>query len=139
MTNPLFPCGGYKASHPWYYVLGGSVPRIKQMQSYALSLERLGYLEEDILAAHALPEPRRSNKLKEIRASVVQTLCSDISRYREVARELHKLRVQAEAVDAQLSCKEVHSSMSLKFCHILNEFAHLNLLDSLPKQLDLFG
>ena len=139
MTKPLSPCGGYSAGHPWYYVLGGTVPRIKQIQADALSLKRCGYLAEDIQTAHALPEPQRSNKLKGIRASVKQTLRSDISRYREVARELHKLRAREEAADAQPSCQSVHTSMSLKFCHIMNDFAHLNLLDSLPKQLDLFG
>ena len=115
------------------------MPRIKQIQADALSLKRCGYLAEDIQTAHALPEPQRSNKLKGIRASVKQTLRSDISRYREVARELHKLRAREEAADAQPSCQSVHTSMSLKFCHIMNDFAHLNLLDSLPKQLDLFG
>lgn len=139
MTKPLSPCGGYRAGHPWYYVLGGTVPRIKQIQADALNLERRGYLARDIQAAHALPEPQRSCKLKGIRASVVQTLRSDISRYREVARELHKLRSQEKAADAQPSCQSVHTSISLKFCHIKNDFAHLNMLDVLPKQLDLFG
>lgn len=139
MTQPLLLCGGYSAGHPWYYVLDGDIPRLKQIRAYALEREYRGYLAEEIDQAHLKPEPKRSQSLFKIRSNVLHSLRADISRYREVARDLRRLPEACEQAEQTQRCNDVHTSMSLKFCHIMNGFAHLSTLDALPKQLDLFG
>lgn len=140
MTKSLFPCGGYSADHPWYYVLGGDIPSLKQIRAYTLERGCRGYLADEISQAHLKPEPKRSQCLDKIRSSVLRSLRADISRYQEVAQDLRRLLRGACAQAEQTPhCEDVHTSMSLKFCHIMNGFAHLNTLDALPKQLDLFG
>lgn len=139
MINSLSLRSGYSAGHPWCYVLGGDIPSLKQIRAYTLERGCRGYLAEEIDQAHMKSEPKRSQSLSKIRLSVLHSLRADISRYREVARDLRSLREACEQAEQTPRCKDIHTSMSLKFCHIMNGFAHLHTLDALPKQLDLFG
>ncbi|MBB4022540.1 MULTISPECIES: hypothetical protein [Actibacterium] len=130
--------GGYAPGHPWYYLLGGDILPPKAIRIEARLAEYKGYRQEEILNAAAKPEPQRSKFLHKIRAEVQQSLKDNISRYREVARELHTYR-RSHSREPTPNCSEsVHMSMSLKYAHIYNDFAHLDLLDSLPQQASLF-
>jgi len=63
----------------------------------------------------------------------------DLSIYREVVRELRKEREQNPPQEPFQCCNDVHTAMSLKFSHIINDFAHLVYLDDLlSRQADLF-
>ena len=129
---------GYRPGHPWYYLLGGEVSPPKVIRFEARLAEYKGYRQEEILSAAGKPEPQRTKLLNKIRDDVRHSLSANTSRYREVARELHAYR-RAHAGEPLPSCSEsVHTSMSLKYAHIYNDFAHLDLLDSLPQQASLF-
>ncbi|ETW11288.1 hypothetical protein ATO8_17510 [Roseivivax marinus] len=129
---------GYRPGHPWYYLLGGEVLPPKVIRLEARLAEYKGYRQEEILSAARRPEPQRTRLLNKIRDEVSQSLKANISRYREVARELHAYR-NAHAGEPILNCSEaVHTAMSLKYAHIYNDFGHLELLDTLPRQIDLF-
>ena len=64
---------------------------------------------------------------------------ADIARYRELARALNNERKGEADAAAKAFCSNVCVSMSLKYAHIYNGFAHLDVLDALPRQGDLFG
>ena len=139
MTQTLALHCGYNASHPWYYLLGGAVPTLKQIRSCAEVKSYRGYLANEIDAAHAKQEPKRSAALRKIKAEVVDDLNKDISCYREVVCKLRAYQRARQFDDNQIVCAEIHTSMGLKFAHIFNGFAHLKALDDLPnQQMELF-
>lgn len=130
---------GYSAGHPWYYFLGGAVPKLKDIKEAVYAGGYEGYLADDIKAIAKKPEPQRSRAIREMRQNLIDNLRRDISMYRRCVRKLRQHRAtNTKAVEA--SCAEVHTSMSLKHNHIYNGFANLKTLDVLPEQqLDLFG
>ncbi len=145
MTNQLFTTSepyeheGYNPGHPWYYFLGGRPKRPKEILEATRLSEYQGYAKEDIKAADALPEPRRSQKLRSLREKFEADLQRDISRYRECARELRKTEWDQPTNGQVTSCGEIHTALSLKHNHMVNNFAHLITLDKLlSKQMDLF-
>ena len=69
---------------------------------------------------------------------VRQSLKTNVSIYRKVVRELHAYRKAHASEPLPNICAPVHTSMGLKLSHIYNDFGHLELLDSLPQQVDLF-
>ena len=133
---------GYKPSHPWYYYLGGSRLTLKEIRAYAayrVNDYPFELMAEDTLAANTREEPRRSEDLRNIRDKIEQELKRDISRYREVVRDLHFKRKHHPDTEPFRCCNDVHTSMSLKFAHLYNRFSqwdHVNRL--LSKQPDLF-
>ncbi len=128
-------CGGYHAGHPWYYLLGGAVPTLKQIRSEAAGSGYRGYMAEDIDNAAKRAEPKRSETLRKIRVKVLNDLRNDISRYRQVTFKLHAhRRISAICEEEVISCDDIHTAMSLKHAHIYNGFAHLHTLDRLPEQ-----
>jgi len=131
---------GYSAGHPWYYVTGGRRLSIKEIQASVIASGYRGYMAHDIDKADQLNEPKRSGKLRSIRKEAKEALIFDISRYREVARDLVRRRgAGLDDVD-ELECADVHMSMSLKHNHIYNQLAHLLVIDELlSQQGDLFG
>ncbi|AQQ04124.1 hypothetical protein B0E33_11420 [Roseibium algicola] len=131
-------CGGYCAGHPWYYLLGGKRPTLKQIWAYAQRFERRGYRAEEIDAAHRLPEPKRTQVLSKIRAEIMDGLHRDMSGYPRAVRNLSAYRKTRQPDTSPRICDDVHVAMSLKFSHLLNDFIHLQKLDSIPSQLDLF-
>ncbi|VVT28133.1 hypothetical protein [Hoeflea sp. EC-HK425] len=138
-TTPLTH-GGYQAGHPWYYYLGGRIPRLKEIRDAVIQSGYRGYMAERIDTLEALPEPRRSEKLRTLRDDVRAELYRDIRRYRVVARALRSYRHEQATTSPGHSCDDVHTAMSLKYAHIYNGLAHLHVLDALlGKQPDLFA
>lgn len=123
----------YNKGHPWYYVLGGKIPTLKEIKQDAEISSYNGYRAEDIKKCS-----QNNSKLKLLREQVRESLKNDISRYRQVALELHKYRKTTTEICDPI-CKDVHVNMSLKYNHIFNEFAHLKYIRrSLSYQPDLF-
>nr|WP_321526322.1 hypothetical protein [uncultured Cohaesibacter sp.] len=86
-----------------------------------------------------MTEPKRTTRLKQLRAKVLYNLQGDISCYREVVRELRQYRVQHTGEKLDFASDSIHTAMSLKFNHLHNHFAALMKIDSAPSQMDLFG
>ncbi len=128
---------GYSAGHPWYYLLGGDIPNIKGIRTCAIAGEYRGCLARLIHEADYKAEPKRTEALKFLRNGILDDLRVDVSRYRECVHELRKWRTKQDAT-AKPECGSVHTAISLKFNHILNDFANLRTLDGLPKQGNLF-
>lgn len=130
--------GEYRPGHPWYYVLGGEVLRPRAILEHVKARGYRGYLSRDIDEADNMREPKRSQRLRAMREAASASLRANISRYREMARELHKERA-GTSLSPKPICSELHSSVSLKHNHVFNDFAHLCELDRLiSKQGDLF-
>jgi hypothetical protein len=131
---------GYPVGHCWYYLLGGKVLSPKQIRQKTLDSGYQGYAAEDIAQADQKAEPKRSDALRQLRAKFAADLKQDISRYRECALALHRFR-KANPLTGKPDCAEdVHVSMSLKYAHMTNNFAHLATIDNLlSRQRDLFG
>ncbi len=78
--------------HPWYYLRGGRVPPPKLILADALVHNYRGYMADTIEAVANKQEPQRSEKLRQIKAEVLEELSKDITRYRECARDLRDYR-----------------------------------------------
>jgi len=129
---------GYSAGHPWYYFLGGAVPKLKDIRASVVADGYEGYLVADIKAIGRKSEPQRTRAINAMRVKLVDDLTRDISVYRRCVRELRRYRFEHPEPNGA-SCDEIHTSMSLKFNHIYNGFANLKTLEALPEhQLDLF-
>lgn len=136
---PLEHCG-YSLGHPWYYLLGGRVLTPKQILEHVKHGGYQGYARDDIAAADAKPEPRRSSALRGYRDRFTDDLRRDLSVYRREVRELNRYRETQDFDVIPTSCDGIHTAMSLKTAHLINNFAHLIYLDELlSKQGELFG
>lgn len=134
MTN------GYTEGHPWYYRLGGPVPRPSQIREDARASGYRGWRERYILQMAALPEPQRSIQLRNLREEVLGEYRRDISGYRVCANALRRHRQGLPPKRQRPAWEDVHTDMGLKYCHLFNDFAHLCWLDDLlARQADLFG
>lgn len=132
--------GGYCPGHPWYYLLGGKPLSLKCIRENVRASDYRGYLADKIAAIDLKPEPARSDALRTLKLETLNSLRTDISRYREVVRALHRQRESGEDMAAIAYCSDVYVSLSLKHNHIYNDFGHLILLDDLlNRQGDLFG
>lgn len=129
---------GYGAGHPWYYFLGGRVPKLKDIKNSVHSDGYEGYLADEIKALGRKHEPQRTRAINAMRSKLIDDLRRDISIYRRCVRELRQYR-QEHPERKCATCAEIHTSMSLKHNHIYNGFANLRTLKMLPEQqLDLF-
>lgn len=140
MTNHSHPnhCG-YNAGHPWYYLLGGAVLLPKQIREAVRYSGYQGYLSEEIEAADRKSEPHRSQSLRRLRARAITELKRDISGYRRCALDLNCYREENPMAERPTCCAEIHTSISLKHNHLVNDFAHLITIDTmLSVQSDLF-
>lgn len=130
----------YKLGHPWYYYRGGRIPTLKQILSRVKAERYQGYRISDILKADRKPEPKRSEALRKLQAEELRLIRHDISRYQELARLLHRSREAQGFTVAGYLCDNIHTSISLKYNHLFNRFAHLTVLkDLLSRQPDLFS
>lgn len=130
----------YSCGHPWFYVLGGAIQSPKAIIAAIKRRGYKGYREDEILSADNKPEPQRSEALRRLKENALKNIRSDMSRYREVARELSHLRRSTSTADIEPICHSVHTNMSLKYCHLFNHFAHLIWLEELLSvQSDLFA
>jgi hypothetical protein len=137
ITNPS---RAYGAGHPWYYLLGGAVLTPKQIKANVIRSGYKGYLGEEIAATDRKPEPQRSQALKKFRARAMEELKRDISGYRRRALELHRYRAANPIPESPACCADIHTNISLKHNHLVNDFAHLITIDALLEvQGDLFG
>lgn len=139
-SDTLHSIGGYLPGHPWFYHLGGRPLTLKQIRESVRRSGYRGYKAGDIAAIGRKAEPQRSAELRRLRAHVLAELNDDISRYREVVRDLRRYR-ESRAQDCTAACcNDVHVAASLKHNHLYNDFGHLILLDDLlTRQGDLFG
>lgn len=130
---------GYCPGHPWFYFLGGRPRRPKEILEATRQSGYEGYAREDIKSADAMAEPKRSERLRAQRSKFVADLKADISRYRECVRELRQMDWNVPDGKTVVSCGDIHTSLSLKHNHLVNDFGHLIWLDALlEKQRDLF-
>ena len=128
----------YDTGHCWYYKLGGKRLSLKAIRETAIQSGYRGYMADRIDKADSMFEPKRSVKLREIRAKVLRDLNADIVRYRDCARQLTAHRNIHRQIDYNC-CAEIFVSISLKHNHLYNDFAHLHTLDKLlNRQPDLF-
>lgn len=138
--KPLLKHCGYSAGHPWYYVLGGDIPTLKQIQAQVIASGYRGYLAEDLRQIDSMSEPKRSEKLRNWQSVFRKDLKEDISQYRKMVRDLRQDCIDHVEQEKPTDCRDIHVSMSLKNSHLSNDFAHLHFLDELlGKQLDLFA
>ena len=129
---------GYSPGHPWYYVLGGDWLRPKQILENVRRSGYGGYLMDELQTANGLAEPRRSEKLRLYRERFISELRRDLSGYRNSIRKLREHHQLTEIL-SEPKYADIHTSVSLKHNHLVNDFAHLIMLDELiPEQLDLF-
>lgn len=127
----------YNTGHPWYYVLGGRVLTLHEIRDDAIADGQAGYLQWDIEKADGLTEPKRSSALRKLREKARVNLARDISRYREVVRELCAHRKSTAGQEPAFA--DIHMAIGLKHSHLSNEFANLHVLDELlSQQRDLF-
>lgn len=130
----------YDAGHPWYYLLGGYIPKPKEVLEQLKKSNYQGYMQNDIAAANDKTEPQRSEALRNIREKVLADFHNDLSRYRKFACELRQQRNQGTDMEERPICSDIYTSISLKYCHLYNDLAHLKYLDELLAfQGDLFG
>lgn len=131
---------GYNPGHPWYYKLGGAVHKPKAILAAVKDSEYQGYKLDEIKLADNRREPERSSSLRILRETSLRDLHADLKRYRELACKLCDYRLMDETEqEMQPICSDIHMSMSLKYNHLYNDFAHLVTIDDLLlRQLDLF-
>ncbi len=113
----------------------------KAILAAAKKIEYQGYKRDDINQADNRQEPERSSSLRSLRLSALNDLQADLRTYRELARDLRDFRkMDIAEQEVQPICSDIHMSMSLKYNHLYNDFAHLVFIDELLSlQLDLFG
>ncbi|WP_339635772.1 hypothetical protein [uncultured Sneathiella sp.] len=130
----------YNCGHPWYYLLGGAVQSPKAILAEAERRDFKGYREEEIRAADRKSEPQRSEALRELKEQALHDIRSDLVSYRKAARQLSVLRREVEENDNPSKCLSVHTSLSLKYCHLLHHLSHRVWIDELlAYQNDLFA
>ena len=131
---------GYQPGHPWYYKIGGAVPKPKAILAAVKTSGYQGCKRDYISLADNRHEPARSSDLRLLRLSVLNDFQAHLRLYREYARKLRDYRQMGTAEqEAQPICSDIHTSMSLKYNHLYNDFAHLVFIDELlSKQMDLF-
>jgi len=134
----------YEPSHPWYYKLGGTVHKPKAILNSVKDSKYQGYRYDDINRADDRAEPQRSSDLRLLRQEALNDLRSNLAIYRNRVcelREYHLLDVEGQqAHDDKSFCSDINLDMSLKYCHLYNDFAHLVFIDNLLSiQADLFA
>lgn len=134
----------YNPSHPWYYRLDGVVHKPKAILASAIKNKYQGYKRDDINQADDRAEPERSSSLRLLRQEALNDFRSNLAIYRKYACELREYRLLDEAGqkahDEKSFCSDIHLNMSLKYCHLYNDLAHLYLIDELLSyQADLFA
>ncbi|EFO34061.1 hypothetical protein TRICHSKD4_0550 [Roseibium sp. TrichSKD4] len=120
-------------------MLGGDIPRPRQILNLVRLGDYRGYAEADINEADNRSEPKRSAELRKFQKKFTADLKRDLAIYRKVVRKLREEREQNPPREPLQRCEDIHTAMSLKFSHLVNDFAHLVYLDELlTRQGDLF-
>ncbi len=130
----------YSSGHPWYYLLGGKILPPRKILQDAIACKYQGYARDDIAAIHKKSEPVRSESLRKLKAKFYADYKQDLSRYRQLACQLHKERKAGLDNPENPTCRDIHTNISLKHNHLFNNLAHLHYIDELLSfQTDLFG
>jgi hypothetical protein len=130
----------YKPGHPWYFRHGGRIPFPREILESVKESGYEGYNPEGIKRADNLPEPKRSETLRQLREAEVTIYKRDLARYRSLAFRLKMARKNGTPIDGESINDDVCLNLSLKFSHLFNDLAHLVLIEErLSQQLDLFG
>ncbi|GAB1260737.1 hypothetical protein [Aurantivibrio plasticivorans] len=133
----------YSPGHPWYYKLGGRVLNPAAIMEEVKRNNYCSYKSNDIAKADSMVEPKRSAKLRAIKAEHVEKLAYDLERYRELVQELRELRKAQGDVDLSGDCRDLYVNLSLKHNHIYSDMSVLLYADTLlckpAAQMDLFG
>tara|TARA_R110002110_G_scaffold233757_3_gene449496 strand:+ start:16722 stop:17177 length:456 start_codon:yes stop_codon:yes gene_type:complete len=138
-TTENYKHRGYCPGHPWFYFLGGRPRRPREILEATRQSGYQGYACEDIKAADTMAEPKRSERLRALRAKFAADLKIDIRRYRACVRELRQTDWRLPEGKTIIACGGIHTALSLKHNHLVNDFGHLIWLDALlEKQRDLF-
>lgn len=112
----------------------------KQIKANVIRSGYKGYLGDDIAAADRMSEPQRSQALRSLRARGMEEFKRDIGGYRRRALDLHRYRATNPLPERPTCCADVHTNISLKHNHLINDFAHIITIDEmLSVQTDLFG
>lgn len=139
-TSEAYEHRGYCPGHPWYYFLGGRPHRPREILEATRQCGYQGYARDDIKAADAMAEPKRSATLRALQTKFRADLKQDLSKYRAYVRNLRLYRLKHGNKPEGRVCDGVHVAMSLKHSHMVNNFGHLIFLDELlSKQRDLFA
>ncbi len=135
MTAPSL---SYTPGHPWYYVLGGEPLALEEIKQRAIASGYQGYCFDRIEKADRLAEPKRSQVLRQMRAGFMEQLEKNTSQYQECMATLKVYHENTRAHD-QPACADVHTSISLKYNHLYNDYAILHQLEErVSCQRDLF-
>ncbi len=123
---------------------GGTVHKSKAILNATRDNKFQGYNRENINKADDSAEPQRSASLRLLRQEALRNLRSNLAIYRKYACELREYRLLDDAGkkahDEKSFCSDIHTNMSLKYCHLYNDFPHLYLMDDLLSfQADLFA
>lgn len=132
----------YSPGHPWYYKLGGRVLNPSAIMEEVKQNNYRSYMADDITKAGNMAEPRRSQKLREIKSQHVERLAQDLEIYRKYVHQLRELRKVQGEIDSSDHCLDLYMSLSFKHNHIYNDMAVLLYADTLlckSLQMDLFG
>ncbi|MGI1678096.1 MAG: hypothetical protein K6L75_05145 [Cellvibrionaceae bacterium] len=133
----------YSPGHPWYYKLGGRVLNPAAIMEEVKQENYRSYMADDITKAGNMAEPKRSQKLRDIKTQHVEELAQDLEIYRKYVHQLRELRTVQGEVDSSDGCLDLYMSLSLKHNHIYNDMAVLLYADTLlckpTAQMDLFG
>jgi len=130
----------YSSGHPWYYILGGKILSPRCILQDAVAYDYKGYARDDIAAIDKKSEPARSEELRKLKAKFYADYKQDLSRYRQLAFQLHQERKAGLDASENHVCRDIHTNISLKHNHLFNNLAHLHYIDDLLSfQGDLFG
>lgn len=136
----LQPHEGYDFTHPWYYYLGGPIPKLSQIKNDVECSKQSYSPLLDIEALQRYSEPKRSQERGKLAQRIKADLAKDITRFRECVRELRATRKNDRSPTSMTrACRDIDVSVSLKVAHIYNGFLKLQLLQDIPQQFDLFG
>lgn len=134
--------GGYGSGHPWYYRLGGRILYPGEIKAEIYDRSPDEWHLQGFASIARMAEPARSREIQKQRKIITDGLQDDITRYRELARQINKLRTfigPAPKPTFLESQNEPNSGISLKHNHIHYGFSKLRALDSLDVQQDLFS
>lgn len=140
MSHPIPDHRGYPAGHPWFFLLGGPIPKPRAIRAAANARNYAGYRIADIETADRRGEPERSRTLRALEADILNDLRRDLSQYRKLARELRSWREEGNDREPGPACADIHVAISLKFAHVYNGLANLcSVKARAGRQLDLFA
>lgn len=105
-------------------------PTLDEIETSVSRTNYRGYRERDLARADKLPEPRRSAELRQLHEWAKSELAADHERYLHYVAKLAIRRQDPNdpAGADESPWDELYTALSLKYCHLFNDFAHLRTL-----------